>query len=88
MLKNLMIFLALRVRWVNTVLSVLSGIVLLIMTVIVFYAVVMRYAFNMPPVWTTETSTFMLMFLSFIPLGLVFLQGKHITVDFLHIPDE
>lgn len=82
MTKELLITLAGKFSRVNTVLSVVSGIAVLVMTGIVFYAVAMRYAFNMPPTWTTETSNFLLLFTTFMPLGFVFQHERHITVDF------
>ena len=67
----------------NTLITVLAGYIVLAMNFIVLYAVIMRYIFNRPPHWTTETSTFMLMFITFLPLGFVLQKKMHITVDFV-----
>jgi len=68
---------------INSFLGTLSGYVLFLLNCIVFYAVVMRYAFRMPPHWTAETSTFLLLFITFIPAGLVFQKDGHMKVDFV-----
>ena len=67
----------------NSWLQTLSGGVLFVMNCIVFYAVIMRYVLRMPPVWTMETATFMLLFITFITAGAVHQNDGHIKVDFL-----
>jgi len=67
----------------NSLVGTLSGYVLFAMNCIVFYAVIMRYVLRMPPYWTTETATFMLLFITFIPAGLVFQNDGHMKVDFV-----
>ncbi len=81
-MKNAILVLARKFGKINTLLSLITGWILFAMTVIVFYAVVMRYAFQRPPMWTTETSTFMLLFITFIPLGFVLQHNRHMSVDF------
>ena len=68
---------------VNSLLQVLSGVMILLMNFIVLYGVIMRYGFNRPPIWTSEVATFMLMFITFIPLGFVLQNNLHIKVDFV-----
>jgi len=67
----------------NSWLLTLSGAVLFVMNCVVFYAVIMRYVLRMPPVWTTETATFMLLFITFITAGIVHQNDGHIKVDFI-----
>ena len=67
----------------NRMLGVLCGYAVLIMNFVVFYAVIMRYLFDRPPTWSTETSVFLLMFIIFIPLGMVTQNDAHIAVDFV-----
>lgn len=67
----------------NSLMVTISGYVLLIMNLIVFYAVVMRYLFSRPPEWTTDWSTFMLLFITFIPAAAVLQNNGHINVDFM-----
>lgn len=68
---------------INSILASLSGYIVAAMNLIVLYAVIMRYFFARPPIWTTETATFMLMFITFIPLGFAFQKNQHIQVDFI-----
>jgi len=67
----------------NLLIVTVSGYVLLFMNGIVFYAVVMRYLFERPPEWTTDVSTFMLLFITFIPAAAVYHNDGHIKVDFI-----
>jgi len=82
-MKNTLSLAAKAITRLNSLLRVLSGYMVLLMNFIVLYGVIMRYAFNRPPIWTTETSTFMLMFITFIPLGFVLQNNLHIKVDFV-----
>ena len=84
-MKNILFSAAKTFEKINSFLCVLSGYVVLAMNFIVLYAVVMRYFFNRPPIWTTETATFMLMFITFIPLGFVLQNNMHIKVDFVTV---
>lgn len=81
--KNALLALARTFGKLNTLLSIITGWLLFVMTGIVFYAVILRYFFGMPPMWTKETSTFMLLFITFIPLGFVMQHDRHMTVDIL-----
>lgn len=72
-----------KIEKFNSVMGTLSGYIVFIMNFIVLYAVIMRYIFERPPTWTTETATFMLMFITFIPLGFVLQNNMHIKVDFV-----
>jgi len=83
MVKNHFFSTAKTFKKINALLGVLSGYTVLAMNFVVLYAVLMRYFFNRPPVWTTETATFMLMFITFIPLGFVLQNNMHIKVDFV-----
>lgn len=82
-MKNALIGLSRKIGQLNTFLSIATGWVLVAMTSIVFYATILRYAFNRPPIWTTETSSFMFLFITFVPLGFVMQHDRHIFVDLL-----
>lgn len=69
------------VRNINTFLSVVTAWTLFAMTGIVFYATVMRYGFDKPPMWTNETSAFLLLFVTFVPLGFVMQHDRHMIID-------
>ncbi len=83
MMKNRLSSAAKTIEKINSWLGVLAGYIVFAMNFIVLYAVIMRYIFDRPPNWTTETATFMLMFISFIPLGFVLQKNMHIKVDFV-----
>ncbi len=55
------------------------------MMTVVVYGVVMRYVFNIPARWVAELSEYMMVALTFLALGYVQRQRKHITIDFLFI---
>ena len=82
-MSDLVISLYTKYTKLNSLMVTISGYVLLIMNVIVFYAVVMRYIFSLPPEWTTDWSTFMLLFITFIPAAAVLQNDGHINVDFI-----
>lgn len=58
--------------------ALLGGVV-----VTVLFQVVMRYVFNSPPDWTTELSSYLLVWLTFIGAGLAYRLQAHIVVDVL-----
>ncbi|MDQ7784404.1 MAG: TRAP transporter small permease [Desulfomonilaceae bacterium] len=80
-MKRTLLNLARKVRAVNTFLSIVTAWILLAMTCIVFYATLMRYGFDKPPIWTNETSTFLLLFVTFVPLGFVMQHDRHMIID-------
>lgn len=82
-MRNALIRLSRKARQLNTLLSLVAAWILLAMTLIVFYSTVLRYAFDRPPIWTNETSTFMLLFITFIPLGFVMQHDRHMIIDLM-----
>jgi len=72
-------------RWVTGNMAMLSEWVLLVMTVIVFYDVVMRYIFNSPTIWALEMSEYMLVFLGFIGAAEMQRQKANIKMDYLYV---
>ena len=54
----------------------------LAMMLVVVYGVIMRYIFNIPVRWVAEVSEFMMVALTFLALGYVQHERKHITIDF------
>lgn len=83
MLKRILHWTAKVIAKINSGAGFVAGYVVIIMNFIVLYAVIMRYGFDRPPQWSTETATFMLMFITFIPLGFVLQNNMHIKVDFI-----
>lgn len=80
-MKSTLLSISRWVRSVNTFLAIVTAWVIFAMTGIVFYATIMRYGFDKPPIWTNETSTFLLLFVTFIPLGFVMQQDRHMIID-------
>jgi TRAP-type C4-dicarboxylate transport system permease small subunit len=75
---------------VDNVLNFVEKILELICTVFVgaivlvlFYAVVMRYVFHMPPAWSIEASRFMFLWLVMFGAALVTRENSHIEIDFI-----
>lgn len=58
--------------------AVMAGIVAML-----FYAVVMRYAFHMPPAWTMELSRYMFLWMVMLCAVLVTREESHIRMSFL-----
>lgn len=57
------------------------AILLMIITVLTFYQIVMRYAFNMAPSWSEELVRFLFVWLSFVGAGMGVRDKIHIGVD-------
>lgn len=61
----------------------LSGVLLLIMTVIVLLQVACRYVLNIPLSWTDETSRFLMIYMTYLCLPLVYLRDQNIAMTFM-----
>lgn len=61
----------------------LGGILILLMSLIVFYEVVMRYVFNSPTIWSLEITEYLLVMVGFIGAAYVLKENRHIVVDVL-----
>ncbi len=75
---------------VDKVLNLVEKILEMICTVFVgaivlvlFYAVVMRYVFHMPPAWSIEVSRFMFLWMVMFGAALVTREKSHIEIDFI-----
>ena len=64
--------------------SKVSQWVLFILTMIVFYDVVLRYVFNNPTIWALEISEYMLVFLGFFMAADIQAKKRHIKMDFFY----
>ncbi len=62
--------------------AMLSEWVLLIITISIFYDVVMRYVFNSPTIWATELSEFLLVFITFIGIAELQKRKSNINMDY------
>ena len=76
-------FLTILVNGISNGLGVVSGIAILIISLIVTADVVMRYLFNSPFLFAGETCEFLLSLIVFAGLGYTFQKGGHIRVDLI-----
>jgi TRAP-type C4-dicarboxylate transport system permease small subunit len=60
-----------------------SCLALLILIVLTFGAVVMRYFINRPIIWGEEVQLFCIVFMVFFGAGAGFRAGAHVAIDFL-----
>ena len=73
-------------RWINMISEVsgyLSGIAIVIATLIICQAVALRYLFGMSGVWTTEFAVYMLIFATFIGGAYGLKHDAHVGVDLI-----
>lgn len=61
----------------------LSGILLLIMTILVLLQVGCRYILNTPLSWTDETSRFLMIYMTYLCLPIVYLRDQNIAMTFV-----
>ncbi|MGI8911939.1 MAG: TRAP transporter small permease subunit [Rubrobacteraceae bacterium] len=71
-------------RWVDRVSDLagyVSGVLLLVSTLIICEAVTLRYVIGAPTVWQTELSIYLLMFAAFVGGAYGLKHGDHVNVD-------
>lgn len=67
-------------RWFEIALYYLAGLLLVTIAGIVFYAVVMRYVFNEPPLWADEAPRALSLWMVFIGVAIATKRGRNIKV--------
>lgn len=67
----------------NSVEAYVGGIGILVGTLIVFYAVFMRYVFKNPPHWAEHTSIILIVWSAFIVSSIIMEENGHIGADFV-----
>jgi C4-dicarboxylate transporter DctQ subunit len=74
----------------TTACAVIGGVFTAVMTLIVAYAVVVRYFFNSPIGWSEEISIYFMIWAVFLGTAYTFQQEGHIRVDLLvkRIPEK
>jgi TRAP-type C4-dicarboxylate transport system permease small subunit len=73
-------------RWIDMISEVsgyLSGIAIVIATLIICQAVALRYLFGMSGVWTTEFAVYMLIFATFVGGAYGLKHDAHVGVDLI-----
>ena len=71
------------VKGFNVLTGYLSGIMIIVTSIIVCYGVVMRYYFSSPIDWGLELSIFLLIIATFMSAGYTQLQRGHVTIEVL-----
>jgi len=63
--------------------AILGECVLILLLLLVFHEVVVRYIFNKPTLYSVEISEYLLIFLAFIAAGWVLQEDKHVRMQSL-----
>jgi len=71
------------VKGFNVLTGYLSGITIVVTSIIVCYGVVMRYYFSSPLDWGLELSVYLLIIATFMSAGYTQLQRGHVTIEVL-----
>ncbi len=69
------------VKGFNVLTGYLSGIAIVLTSIVVCYGVVMRYYFSSPLDWGLELSVFMLIIATFMSAGYTQLQRGHVSIE-------
>lgn len=71
-------------RKVNKYFSILSGILILIISLLIFQDVIRRYILNDPTSWILDLSGFLLVYVVFLSLSPALESGNHVSVDLVN----
>jgi C4-dicarboxylate transporter DctQ subunit len=72
------------VNGINESMMWIVGTLILIMGILLFYAVVMRYFFGKPPVWSFDLTGWFTGLAAFLGGGYALLKGAHVRVDIFY----
>ena len=67
-------------EWLEKALFYISGLLLMVIAVSVFYAVTMRYAFNEPPLWADEAPRAFFLWMTYLGVIVATKRGQNIRV--------
>jgi TRAP-type C4-dicarboxylate transport system permease small subunit len=67
-------------EWFERALFYLSGLLLMVIALAVFYAVTMRYAFNEPPLWADEAPRAFFLWMTYLGIVVATKRGQNIRV--------
>jgi C4-dicarboxylate transporter DctQ subunit len=71
------------IEWLCGRAHLLGEIAALLLLIEVFYTVIMRYIFNLPPTWSEEIGCYIFIFVVLIPIAEVLKNDKHIYFELL-----
>jgi len=69
-------------RLVEQSLYSFCGLLLIVMTSIVFYSVVARYVFNSPPIWSEDVPLVLFQWLTYLAIAVATKRGQNIRVTY------
>ena len=67
-------------EFLEKALHYISGLLLMIIAIIVFVAVVMRYVFNEPPLWADEAPRVFFLWMTYLGIAVATKRGRNIRV--------
>ena len=70
-------------NFIEKILEMICTVFVGAIVLILFYAVIMRYIFHMPPAWSIEVSRFMFLWMVMFGAVLVTREKSHIEIDFI-----
>jgi C4-dicarboxylate transporter DctQ subunit len=73
------------INGINEVSGYISGLLILVSSLVVLHAVSVRYFFGLPSYWQTELSIYLLMFTTFVGGAYALKHNAHVGVDLLSI---
>ena len=71
-----------RVRRINHIAAVVSGILIFIISLLCFLETIARNLFSQPTSWTLDISTYLLIWAFFLGSAAAFQEKTHVSVDF------
>jgi TRAP-type C4-dicarboxylate transport system permease small subunit len=67
--------------WYTRIFEIIGGSAMLIIVVVMAVQVLMRYIFNASLIWAEELCRYLMVWISFVLVGLAFQRGELVTVD-------
>jgi len=68
-------------EWTSYWLAQLAAVTTLLLTAVVTYSVILRYAFNAAPSWSDELASYCLLWMGFLGLAYTLNTGAHIRIN-------
>jgi TRAP-type C4-dicarboxylate transport system permease small subunit len=69
------------VRWFLATIEAIGGIGMLVIVVVIAMQVVMRYVFNASLIWAEELCRYILVWMTFLLIGVAFHRGELVAID-------
>ena len=69
--------------WIDVAFSFVSGLLMILISVLVVYCVVMRYWFNKPPIWSEDVPRVLFVWMTYIAAVVATQRDTNIKVTFI-----